>query len=137
LEAQKAAAGGATLALPGMGDAAAGSTPRRPAVDPTGAKEEPYRYNRWWVNNEMDFIHQYAYIEDPAITHQRRTVLPPATTEAIWRKPHEPIFLPMVPFVKVVDYAKDPDAKNTVPFNIPRWKDYMVRSKPMVPRTWY
>ena len=46
-------------------------------------------------------------------------------------------FLPFEPFIKVVDYAKDPDAKNLKPINIPRWKSFMTRSTPTVPRTWY
>lgn len=99
--------------------------------------EQPYKYNRWWVNNDHAFVHQYAVVEDPDVTRQKRTTLPTATAENIWKEPQSPFFLPFAPFIKVVDYPKDPDAKFLKPQNIPRWKDYMARSKPVVPRTWY
>lgn len=97
----------------------------------------PYRYNRWWVSNDHEFVHQYAFVEDPAVTQQRRTTLPAVTKENIWKVPQQTFFLPFAPYVRVVDGAKDPDTKFLKPVNIPRWKDYMQRTKPVVPRTWY
>ena len=100
-----------------------------------------YKYNRWMVNNEHAFVHQQAFIEDPAVIRDRRTNLTSlaanVTKEDLWKKPMMTTFLPFEPFIKVVDYAKDPDAKNLKPINIPRWKSFMTRSTPTVPRTWY
>jgi hypothetical protein len=106
---------------------------------PTGgaAATVPYKYNRWWVNNDHAFVHQYAVVEDPQVTQEKRTRLPTATSENIWKNPQSTFFLPFAPFIKVVDYPKDPDSKFLKPVNVPRWKDYMNRSKPVVPRTWY
>eukprot|EP00758_Cryptobia_borreli_P008086 Tbor_TRINITY_DN5356_c4_g1::TRINITY_DN5356_c4_g1_i1::g.4288::m.4288 len=102
------------------------------------APEVPYRYNRWWVNAGHEFVHQYAYIEDPDVIEERRRALPACPTkEDIWKTPQKTTFLPFMPFIKVVDYGKDPDAKLLKPVNIPRWKEYMMRTKPVVPRTWY
>ena len=99
--------------------------------------EQPYKYNRWWVNNDLEFVHQHAVVEDPVVAAERRERLPKTATEADWKKPHKPTFDHLLPFVKVVDYPKDPDAKSATPVNVPRWKDYMLRKDPVVPRTWY
>lgn len=99
--------------------------------------EVPYKYNRWWVSNDHEFVHQFAFVEDPDVTREKRTTLPLVTKENIWKEPQQSFFLPFAPFVRVVDYAKDPDTKFLKPVNIPRWKDYMQRTKPVVPRTWY
>lgn len=99
--------------------------------------EVPYKYNRWWVNNDHNFVHQYAFVEDPDVTREKKAKLPTATADQVWKEPHSPFFLPFAPFIKVVDYAKDSDAKQLKPINVPRWKDYMNRAKPVVPRTWY
>lgn len=99
--------------------------------------EVPYKYNRWWVSNDHEFVHQFAFVEDPDVTKERRASLPLVTKENIWKEPQQTFFLPFAPFVRVVDYAKDPDVKFLTPVNIPRWKDYMQRTKPVVPRTWY
>nr|7AOI_Bc Chain Bc, mL95 [Trypanosoma brucei] len=101
------------------------------------AEEVPYKYNRWWVNEEHEFVHQYAFVEDPEVTKAKRETLPPVTRENIWKEPQQTFFLPFAPYVRVVDYPKDPDAKFLKPVNIPRWKDYMQRTKPVIPRTWY
>jgi hypothetical protein len=97
----------------------------------------PYKYNRWWVSNNHEFVHQYAFVEDPEVTKQKRATLPAVTSENIWKEPQRSFFMPFAPFIKVVDYPKDPDAKLLKPINVPRWKDYMQRLKPVVPRTWY
>lgn len=99
--------------------------------------EVTYQYNRWWVSNDHEFVHQFAFVEDPDVTREKRTTLPLVTKENIWKEPQQTYFLPFAPFVRVVDYAKDPDTKFLKPVNIPRWKDYMQRTKPIVPRTWY
>lgn len=99
--------------------------------------EVPYKYNRWWVSNDHEFIHQFAFVEDPDVVRQRRESLPLVTRDNIWRESQKTFFMPFAPFIKVVDYAKDPDAKMLRPVNVPRWKDYMQRTKPVVPRTWY
>lgn len=104
-------------------------------VDDSGV--HPHRYNRWFASNELQFVHQHQIIEDPEVTAERRRLLPPPTKEDAWRRPHKPTFDPLLPFVRVMDYPKDPDAKHLTPVNIPRWKEYMLRSKPMLPRTWY
>lgn len=102
------------------------------------AKDIPYKYNRWWVTNEHEFVHQYAFIEDPEVTRERRRLLDSrATAEELWRKPHAPVFLPFTPHVPAVDTTKDPDAAFLKPTNLPKWKDYIVRENPVVPRTWY
>lgn len=110
---------------------------KRSTTTGTAANPQPYKYNRWWVNNDHSFVHQYAVVEDPLVAQEKRTKLPAATSENVWKTPHSPFFLPFAPFIKVVDYPKDDDAKFLKPVNIPRWKDYMHRSKPVVPRTWY
>lgn len=102
-----------------------------------GVQQSAYKYNRWWVNNDHAFVHQHAVIEDPSVAQEKRTKLPAATSENVWKEPQSPFFLPFAPFIKVVDYPKDSDSKFLKPVNIPRWKDYMNRSKPVVPRTWY
>ncbi|KAL7700127.1 hypothetical protein N2W54_004917 [Lotmaria passim] len=99
--------------------------------------EVTYQYNRWWVSNDHEFVHQFAFVEDPDVTREKRTTLPLVTKENIWKEPQQTYFLPFAPFVRVVDYSKDPDTKFLKPVNIPRWKDYMQRTKPIVPRTWY
>ena len=99
--------------------------------------EVTYQYNRWWVSNDHEFVHQFAFVEDPDVTREKRTTLPLVTKENIWKEPQQTYFLPFAPFVRVVDYSKDPDTKFPKPVNIPRWKDYMQRTKPIVPRTWY
>ena len=98
---------------------------------------QPYKYNRWWVNNHADFVHQHAYVEDPDVIRERRRTTPSATTENLWKTSFEPHMMPFIPFIPVVDYPKDPDVKSLKPINVPRWKDYMVRHSPVVPRTWY
>nr|CCC94182.1 conserved hypothetical protein [Trypanosoma congolense IL3000] len=100
-------------------------------------EEVPYKYNRWWVNADHEFVHQYAFVEDPEVTKAKREALPPVTRENIWKEPQQTFFMPFAPYIRVVDYPKDPDAKFLKPVNIPRWKDYMQRTKPVVPRTWY
>eukprot|EP00796_Vickermania_ingenoplastis_P004518 gene4518-3305_t len=100
-------------------------------------EDVPYKYNRWWVTNDHEFVHQFAFVEDPDVTRDKRQAMPPVTRESVWREPQHPFFLPFAPYVKVVEYKSDPDAKFMKPINIPRWKDYMQRSKPVVPRTWY
>ncbi|KAH9578297.1 hypothetical protein LSM04_000852 [Trypanosoma melophagium] len=102
-----------------------------------GGGEVPYKYNRWWVNADHEFVHQHAFVEDPAVTRAKREVLPPVTKENIWKEPQQTFFMPFAPYIRVVDYPKDPDAKFLKPVNIPRWKDYMQRTKPVIPRTWY
>ncbi|ORC90525.1 uncharacterized protein TM35_000083230 [Trypanosoma theileri] len=100
-------------------------------------QEVPYKYNRWWVNADHEFVHQHAFVEDPEVTKAKREVLPPVTKENIWKEPQQTFFMPFAPYIRVVDYPKDPDAKFLKPVNIPRWKDYMQRTKPVIPRTWY
>jgi hypothetical protein len=97
----------------------------------------PYRYNRWWVGDNAAFVHQTHVIEDPETIMRRRASLPEPTAADKWKKPMNPFFEPLKPFVDVVDYPKDPDVKFMKPATIPRWKDFMARDKPMVPRTWY
>ncbi|CAD2217793.1 hypothetical protein AGDE_02173 [Angomonas deanei] len=97
----------------------------------------PYKYNRWWVSNDHEFIHQFSFTEDPDVVRERRNTLPVVTRDNIWKEPQKTYFMPFAPFIKVVDYAKDADTKFLKPVNIPRWKDYMQRTKPVVPRTWY
>lgn len=97
----------------------------------------PYKYNRWWVSNDHEFLHQHAFVEDPDVTREKRSTLPNVTRDNIWQEPQSPFFLPFAPFVKVAEYKTDPDAKFMKPINVPRWKDYMQRTKPVVPRTWY
>jgi hypothetical protein len=96
-----------------------------------------YKYNRWFVNERHEFVATEAVVEDPDVVQQRRTALPEPTAEDTWKKPHSPFFEPLVPFIRVMDYPKDADVKYLKPTNIPRWKDFMARSKPMIPRTWY
>ena len=103
----------------------------------SGVPEQAYKYNRWWVNNSHEFVHQYAVVEDPDVTREKKIKLPSVTAENIWKEPHNPFFLPFSPFIRVVDYGKDPDAQFLKPTTVPRWKDYMFRSQPVVPRTWY
>jgi hypothetical protein len=103
----------------------------------TVAVTQPYKYNRWWVSNDHAFVHQYAVIEDPEVTREKKSKIPTVTSENIWKEPHNPYFMPFVPFIRVVDYGKDPDAQFLKPTTVPRWKDYMFRNKPIVPRTWY
>lgn len=98
---------------------------------------QTYKYNRWWVSNKHEFVHQYAVVEDPEVAREKRKALPSVTAENVWRDPHKATFLPFAPFARVVDYGKDPDAQFLKPTTVPRWKDYMMRSKPTVPRTWY
>ncbi|KAF8288066.1 hypothetical protein TcG_12283 [Trypanosoma cruzi] len=99
--------------------------------------EVPYKYNRWWVNADHEFVHQHAFVEDPEVTRAKRELLPPVTKENIWKDPQKTFFMPFAPYIRVVDYPKDPDSKFMKPVNVPRWKDYMQRTKPVVPRTWY
>lgn len=99
--------------------------------------QEPYKYNRWWVTNNSEFLHQHAYVEDPEVIRDRRMSTPDPTSEKLWKTPFEPHMMPFVPYIPVVDYPKDPDVKNLKPINVPRWKDYMFRHTPVVPRTWY
>lgn len=117
--------------------AAGGSVASAGASSSTSAPVVPYKYNRWWVSNDHAFVHQYAVVEDPEVTRERREKLPAPTAENLWKEPQSPFFLPFAPFIRVVDYPKDADAKFLKPVNIPRWKDYMNRAKPVVPRTWY
>lgn len=107
------------------------------AAPSPSSQVQPYKYNRWWVSNKHAFVHQYAVVEDPEVTREKRVKLPVATAENIWKESQSPFFLPFAPFIRVVDYPKDPDAKFLKPVNVPRWKDYMARFKPVVPRTWY
>ncbi|KAG8346388.1 hypothetical protein TRVL_02778 [Trypanosoma vivax] len=100
-------------------------------------EEVPYKYNRWWVNEDHEFVHQYAVVEDPLVTRAKREALPPVTKENIWKDPQQTFFLPFAPYIRVMDYPNDPDSKFLRPVNVPRWKDYMQRTKPVVPRTWY
>jgi hypothetical protein len=102
-----------------------------------GASGVPYQYNRFFVNEQFDFVPTEVVAEDPAIIEQRRTLLPEPTKEDTWRTPQKPMFEPLVPFLRIADYSKDPDVKLLKPINVPRWKDFMHRSKPVVPRTWY
>lgn len=107
------------------------------SLDSSTSTAVPYKYNRWWVSNDHEFVHQHAYVEDPHVTKEKRNVLPNITRDNIWQEPQSPFFLPFAPFVKVAEYKTDPDAKFLKPINVPRWKDYMQRTKPVVPRTWY
>lgn len=111
-------------------DAVAGSSNSQTA-------EVAYKYNRWWVSNDHEFVHQHSFVEDPEVTREKRNALPPVTRDNLWKEPQSPFFLPFAPFVKVTEYKSDPDAKFMKPINVPRWKDYMQRTKPVVPRTWY
>lgn len=110
---------------------------RQAAQQAASPHEVSYQYNRWWVTNDHEFLHQHAVVEDPDVTRQRRQTLPAITKETTWREPQSTFFLPFAPFIRVVDYTKDPDMKFMKPVNVPRWKDYMQRTKPVVPRTWY
>jgi hypothetical protein len=103
----------------------------------SGTPVHSYKYNRYWVTNNHEFMHQYAVVEDPDVTREKKIKIPTVTSEKIWKEPHSPYFLPFVPFIRVVDYGKDPDAQFLKPTTVPRWKDYMFRNKPVVPRTWY
>ena len=87
--------------------------------------------------NNNEFVHQTHVIEDPEVIMRRRTSLPEPTADDKWKKPMSPFFEPLKPFVDVKDFPKDPDVKQLKPATIPRWKDFMQRSSPMVPRTWY
>lgn len=107
-----------------------------PQLDGTNV-ERPYKYNRWWVSDHSQFVHQYAVVEDPETIRERRTTMPSPTTENVWKTPFNPHMMPFIPFIPVVDYPKDPDVKSLKPINVPRWKDYMTRHGPVVPRTWY
>ena len=99
--------------------------------------EKTYRYNRWWVGDKNEFIHQHHVIEDPEIVARRRASLPEPTASDLWKTPKKPFFEPLVPFVDIKDFPKDPDVKFLKPATVPRWKDFMMRKRPMVPRTWY
>ena len=97
-----------------------------------------YRYNKYHVNHELDFIAQVDVVEEESVIEDRkRNLTREPTSEKIWRTAHKPYMEPLVPFIRVLDYPKDPDVKYLKPTNIPRWKDFMFRKKPMVPRTWY
>lgn len=97
----------------------------------------PHKYNRFWVNDEWNFVAQHAFTEDPDVVARRRAMLPEPTETSLWKQPRTPYFEPFSPFLRIVDYAKDPDAKYMKPTNVPRWKEFMMRNKPVVPRTWY
>ena len=97
----------------------------------------PHKYNRFFVNDQWNFVAQHQFVEDPEVAEKRRTTLPEPTNENLWKTPRNPHFEPFAPFLKIVDYGKDPDFKYMKPTNVPRWKDFMLRFKPMVPRTWY
>lgn len=118
-----------------------GADEKTSIINQSESPEHHYKYNRWMVNNEHAFVHQHAYVEDPDVIRDRKTNLGSlaanVTKEDLWKKPQLTTFLPFEPYIKVVDYAKDPDAKNLKPINIPRWKSFMTRSTPTVPRTWY
>mmetsp|Transcript_18368 Transcript_18368/g.21150 ORF Transcript_18368/g.21150 Transcript_18368/m.21150 type:complete len:162 (+) Transcript_18368:115-600(+) len=119
------------------GEASSSATSSAATPAASSSQVIPYKYNRWWVSNDHAFVHQYAVVEDPEVTRERREKLPMPTAENTWKEPQSPFFLPFAPFIRVVDYPKDADAKFLKPVNIPRWKDYMNRAKPVVPRTWY
>ncbi|KNH09520.1 tRNA/rRNA methyltransferase [Perkinsela sp. CCAP 1560/4] len=95
------------------------------------------RYNKWWVSNNGDFVEQFQIIEDPRVIERRQTTLPDPTHENLWKKNQCPFFTPFDPYVKVVNYPKDPDAKHLYSATIPKWKDFMTRKTPPLPRTWY
>ena len=97
----------------------------------------PHKYNRFFVNDQWNFVAQHQFVEDPEVEMKRKTTLPEPTNENLWKTPRNPHFEPFAPFLKIVDYGKDPDFKYMKPTNVPRWKDFMLRFKPMVPRTWY
>ena len=99
--------------------------------------EKTYRYNRWWVGDNNEFVHQTHVIEDPEVIMRRRAALPEPTADDKWKTPMSPFFEPLRPFVDVKDFPKDPDVKMLKPATIPRWKEFMLRRSPMVPRTWY
>ena len=125
-----------------------------PGFGATEMETQTYKYNRHFVNHELQFIAQEHVVEDPRVIHRRKTQLEVAgsggkdgadaeaaastgTPEKVWKTPHQPWMDPMLPFIRVLDFPKDPDVKYLKPTNIPRWKDFMTRSKPMTPRTWY
>ena len=95
------------------------------------------RYNRWWVSNNGDFIEQIQVIEDPRVIERRQNTLPSPTDENLWKKNQCPFFTPFDPYVKVVNYPSDSDAKHLYAATVPKWKDFMVRKSPPIPRTWY
>ena len=96
------------------------------------------RPNRWWVSNNGDFIEQVQVIEDPRVIERIRTTLPDPTHEDLWKKNQCPTFTPFEALhQKVIDYPEDPDAKHLYATNLPKWKDFMKRNRPPLPRTWY
>jgi hypothetical protein len=99
--------------------------------------EVNHKYNRFFVNDDWEFVAQQAFTEDPAVSAKRRATLPEPTKAELWKTARSPAFQPFAPMSKVVDYAKDPDFKLLKPTNLPRHKDFMVRFKPSIPRTWY
>ena len=116
-----------------------GESPQKELVPHTSGSYPTarYRYNRWWVSNSGDFVEQIHVFEDPRVIERRRTQLPDPTHEDLWRKNQCPFFTPFEPFVKVMDYPDDPDAKHLYSATIPKWKDFMKRTRPPIPRTWY
>ena len=118
-------------------EAAKGARPGSAAAATINVPEKTYRYNRWWADENSNFVHQAHVIEDPEVIMRRRTSLPEPTADDKWKKPMKPFFEPLKPYVDVKDFPKDPDVKQLKPATIPRWKDFMMRQQPMVPRTWY
>ena len=99
--------------------------------------EQKARHNKWWVSNNGDFIEQMQVVEDPRVIERRRTTLPEPTKESLWKGNQCPFFTPFDPHIKVVNYPNDPDAKHLYSATVPKWKDFMIRKTPPVPRTWY
>ena len=95
------------------------------------------RQNRWWVSANGEFIEQMHVIEDPRVIERRKRTLPDPTKEDLWKRNQCPFFTPFEPFVKVMNYPDDPDAKHLYSATIPKWKDFMKRTQPPIPRTWY
>ena len=124
----------ATAAAPSFLTAPSGAPPA--SVVP-GDGTVPHKYNRFFVNESWDFVSTDVVVEDPDVTAQRRATLPDPTDANLWKNPRAPFFEPFAPFLRIVDYGKDPDFKYMKPTNVPRWKDFMLRKKPVVPRTWY
>eukprot|EP00760_Papus_ankaliazontas_P011260 PhM_4_TR14695/c0_g1_i1/m.68328 len=97
-----------------------------------------YRYNRWWVSNNGDFVEQVQVVEDPSVVLERKSRLSSTPTSPdVWKKAQKQSFTPIKPFIKVLESVSDSDAKHLYPTNVPKWKEFMYRTKPMIPRTWY
>lgn len=134
-EAEKRSAAAAAAAAAATGSSSGKNNSKK---NSSLVPQHTYRYNKYHVSHELDFIAQVDVVEEESVVEDRKQNLTrEPTPEKIWRTSHKPYMEPLVPFIRVLDYPKDPDVKSLKPTNIPRWKDFMFRKKPMVPRTWY